>query len=638
MFIGCHRTPLKGVGELSYGLTPGTTVGSFWLEDAGDWADFEPGKIPNGWVVEDEERSARRIKFNWTAPYSITTVAGDTQLSNIEIDGAKRHLNTATTERKTRGRLTYSINSVGTTRIVRWWAGNRLVAEGSRTGNGAVTCSQINGSGLTVTCDLTYTGDLPPGTAFVEVRWPSKYQVHYSTGSLSFPRTPETEVEDQEADDYEFHTRVLSGGTYNCNVLTVDDTGNVQSGNFLVSKTAVIRVAPTPPTITGVTGNAAALTVHWTPGEYNCEYWVFSSFPNEAINFGDYRYPRERFVDFNLTSCTLDPIEFYQPIDRSSYLQDVKDAFDDAMDDANAAFSAGEATFEDLFQDVIDDLKAAIQDYDEALDINLNDPRQYVQQAGQSVLDTASSIEGTGLTADEWKDAMAAEYSRFLGLMGELLDHAPGRYVMPNAGLSGGSATDALGTGSNDESVAAYGIPEAEASLVELCDPVVLPARIWIVVRAQNLDGVRELNHNAYMVEFDADGEVVGIRPNQAYIESWTASDGLTVSVTAAVFGEDEKAIATDVNLYVTAVGDTVDPETPQATDELSPQVFLRQTATLSYTVPDPGWFNVQVAAVSGDGVLSDLSKPVLIYVEDETPDQVQDFTITVIRGTGAEN
>ncbi len=274
----------------------GTTLASVQLEDAGRWAALSTAGIAALSLhaeINDAE-SAQRLCFKWTAPYTITIPRGDTQLTSITVTGAKRNVNVGTTTRPTRGKLHYQILEVEDspgTYIVRWWSGTRLVAQGTRTGNGALTCTEINGSGLEVTCTLTYTADVKPGTAFIDVKWPLAYQVHYSPDALSYPRTPEGLRADNGQDDYEFLTAELPPGTYNWNILTIDDGNVVQSSSFPSTTPKVINYIPLPVEEVTFTGNAAALELHWLPGEEGCTYDIYSSLINEAINFGDYTNP-----------------------------------------------------------------------------------------------------------------------------------------------------------------------------------------------------------------------------------------------------------------------------------------------------------------------------------------------------------
>lgn len=262
---------------------------SMFLEDAGLWPAFENGYVPSGWQEERDAESASRLRAEWNPVYTLVGLRGDSQLSNIVVTGAKRGVNVSESSLPTRAQLTYQIitSDSGDT-IVRFWSGTMLVAEGVRTGNGAITCDAINDSGLSVTATLTYTADIAPNVAFVELRWPLSYQIHYSTGALVFPRTAEAEMLDSRDDSgtYKFLSGILAGGVYNVVVTTTDDDGIAQNGSIPAAATKTINTPPTAPVITSVTGNAAAPVVNFTNGEAGCTYKLYSSLINGALNLG----------------------------------------------------------------------------------------------------------------------------------------------------------------------------------------------------------------------------------------------------------------------------------------------------------------------------------------------------------------
>lgn len=304
--------PHEPISEIFY-LSPGTVAnGSIFVEDAGDWAAFESGVVPVGMAEDNDAQNAKRLQYTWTAPVTITPIRGDSQISSVTVTGAKRGVNVFKTNKPTRGKLHYQIITADSgDYIVRWWCGTQLVAEGSRTGNGALTCSAVNDSGLTITCTLTYAADVAPGTAFIELRWPETYQIHYSTSALSFPRSPEATVSDKGEDDFVFLTDVLAAGTYNCNVLPVDDGGTVQAASFPTDLVRTINNPPAAPTITGITGNAAALTAAWSVGESGCTFTVYASPVNYPVNYGNYASPAPIATALNATSQVLAAVTGY---------------------------------------------------------------------------------------------------------------------------------------------------------------------------------------------------------------------------------------------------------------------------------------------------------------------------------------
>lgn len=180
-----YYAPISGDIEDILPIDFGTDVASIIAYEVGDAVSFNTF-VPDDMARLEDALSARRLKFNWQSTYSLTPVSGDTQLSAITISGAKRGVNVASVEDlPTRGRLYYTIVTIGTTHYVRWWRGSTLVAEGSRVGNGAVACVAMNGSGLTVNCTLTYTADVAPNAAFLDCRWLGSYQIHFQQQSTN---------------------------------------------------------------------------------------------------------------------------------------------------------------------------------------------------------------------------------------------------------------------------------------------------------------------------------------------------------------------------------------------------------------------------------------------------------------------
>lgn len=261
------RAGMTGIIDKTFNGAPGSASASSYIEDAGDWAAFE-GFVPSGGAEELEATTANRVLLEWDAIYRQSTVRGDTQLSSITITGASRGKNVEADQFfTTRASLTYSITSVGTTRIVRWYAGTRLVAEGSRSGNGSLTCSAMNGSGLSVACTITYSADIAAGTAYIELQWPESYQIHYSTSSLTFPRSPETTLADNGNDSQSYHvpTLAVSGTsqTYYFAVVPVMDGTAQSSGISTSSKT--IYAPPASVTAVSFYGQADQLRTNLLP-------------------------------------------------------------------------------------------------------------------------------------------------------------------------------------------------------------------------------------------------------------------------------------------------------------------------------------------------------------------------------------
>lgn len=617
-------------------LTSGNRLGSLYIEDAGDWAAFDD-YVPAAAAEAQDSLTANRLLIEWNAAtsYTQTEVYGDTQVDDIVVTGAKRGSNVALLDGfTTRGQLSYSITSVGTTRIVRWWNGSKMVAEGSRVGNGAVTCDAVNGSGVTVTCILTYTGDLAPGIAMLNLLWPAAYQIHYDVDPLVFPRTPEATVLDTGADNYLYLTPTLDGGTYNFNVLTVDDADDVQDAMFPVTETQEIDEPPAAPTNLSVSGDASALLVEWDVGEAGCTYTVYASLVGEPVNFGNYALPAPIVTALDATDATLAAVINYAAVSTAAALATLESDFDAAIATCNAVFNAGEAGFDDAFATLLDDLKAAIDTYQDEIGLRLNPFKSDIDNAAAMVTAQVAAFDGVFVTAD-WQNMIGVYYGTFLGFLGDVLTQDPGRYTMPNGAVGGGATgSAAVGTGPNvlDGSTART-LSSVRFSLANAAEPLSRPGKIRIVVRASK-GGVQEVGDAQYEVEFDDTGDIVTPRPNQAHIQT-ISFNGLQVSVYGKTLLDDAPGTPTILDLYVVAMPAAFVLGTPQASGALTNEGTGAMYATLNYTVGAAGWYRIGIAARTADGARSEIVAERIEYLNATNPPAVTDLSAKVLRGRG---
>lgn len=294
-------------------VPPGETKANIYIEDVGDWGSLPDALIPSDLSIQKEAALGDKISFFWNPPSTfsianklVSDPRGDSQLSAISITGMKRGANVEIVpDLPTRGKLAYTIHNVGTTRTVRFWYKNALVAQGSRVGNGSVTCSAVNESGIDVTCTVTYTGDVLHGEAFINLVWPDTYQVHYSTGALAFPRAPEMTALDIGLDDFAAVTPSLNPGTYNVSVVPVIDGVEMDPGSITTTSGLVVLDVPEPPVPGTPTGNAAATTVNWAVGESGCTFDVYYSNMDAPINYGDASGPTPLTTALDATSAIL---------------------------------------------------------------------------------------------------------------------------------------------------------------------------------------------------------------------------------------------------------------------------------------------------------------------------------------------
>lgn len=259
------------------GVARGTIAGTpvinpaLYFVNVGD-TDSEPSAAATAAALAAEVTLANRLRITWTTAYTLSAAYGDTQLASITVTGALRGQNVEAIS-NTRGRLHYTIENAAGTYTVDCWNGTNLVATGTRTGNGVVSCAEANSSGLTVTATITYTGEVAPGTAWIDVLWPKQYQIHYSQSALSYPRTPEATVYDTGVADYTYLSAALAAGAWNYNVVQVADDGTVEAAPSPPATSPVTLVVPPgAPTITAVTTGLANLLT--APNDLADAAWV----------------------------------------------------------------------------------------------------------------------------------------------------------------------------------------------------------------------------------------------------------------------------------------------------------------------------------------------------------------------------
>lgn len=247
-------------------MSPADAAGRFslLLEDLGDWEDaaYDPEFV----ALRFEEETATGLRWEWAATPELLC-RGDTQaqFSSWTLSGLKRFSNCAVVPgRPTRGRLEVRLSDAAGVRTVSLYAGRALVARGSRTGDGSVTLTARNDSGLSGFVNVSYSTEVGAGEVFLAARWPGSHQVHYSPSGLSFPRTPEAVVADDGSGNlFHYASGPLPAGNYYAAVLPVSDTGQAAAG--ATAQTAAVVGPPAPPTgLAYQSGDAAATVIKWT--------------------------------------------------------------------------------------------------------------------------------------------------------------------------------------------------------------------------------------------------------------------------------------------------------------------------------------------------------------------------------------
>ena len=600
-------------------LGPDAEVASIFFNDAGDWPDYSdpvafPDGIPPGGPLSYESVDANRILFSWQPNYVLTEVIGDTQLSSLVITNPARGVNLAPGSLPTRGDLSYSITTVSGIHTISWYAGSRIVAQGTIAGDGAFSCSQMTGSMLQATGVLTYSGDIPAGTATLEVCWPAQYYVYFSTSPIVIPSSPQYVVNDQNAIRYLYLSPTLGGSSYYYTVLTVDDQGNVQTTGYPTPDPLVINNAPPPVSNLYASGDAAALTINWTPGEPNDEFMVYYSFINQPVNLGDYALPAPIWRDFNSTSATLPPITGYAPVDRSGYVSTMQGAMNVAVAAILAQYSAGETGFAATVTAQQAAMQAAAIAYGQAIGVNVYKLLEALAGQVSTLLGTETYLATLNLTTANWQAQMYTPLASFISYCGSAVFGNYLSYTMPD-GLTGPQNSGYQGE-----------------NFTGMCSPVILPGTLRVIVRAQNLEGVQENNDQQLDVTFDATGNIVGTPPNNARITGIVPM-GLDAQVNFEVNNDNAEAIADTIYVYAGTKGSSINIDDPQVTVALGlPSGFNLQSGSGSWLAPGAGTYQFAVAAVAA-GVIGTLSPLSYIYLGTSQQIAVSDLVATVQRG-----
>jgi hypothetical protein len=651
-------SPIVGEADQTFPITTGSQISSIWLEDAGLWPTLPANVIQYlSWYVEaDEAITAQRLQMAWQANYELLpNTPVDSQIAVVSITGAKRGVNTSPVPgyETTRGRLTYSIVTTGSTHIVRWWSNTNLVAEGSIVGDGSLTCSALNNSGLTVECILTYTADLAAGEAPIDLRWPAIYYIYYNTEPLDITggtdQTPQATVIDDGGDNYIYLSPIVNAGTYNWNVLTVDDEGVLQTTGIPITVPMIVNTVPRAPTIVGVTGNATALTLHWEIGENNCTYKVYSSEINFPVNYGDYPLPAPIVSALNATSATLPAISDYAPIDWSTEWTSLLATVDGDMVTLNTYFSTGEgaltasimnaitlaintsiATFGNLLHDIVSPLQASVS-------------------AASAILVEAISLNASqGYSTSQWQTQMTNAYGYYLAMIGMLMNRNASRYLLPNGAVPMAAAGGiTVGVGASTDGTAATLLPPIPAACIDFVTPMIQPGYVRLCVQAVK-GGVEETNGVELVVEFDVNGDIVGFRPNNPSIFNISVTNGFDLAVRGQVISDNAAVVPTQMNLYVESIPASPPPfppmdiSTPVETVSLDAPINNQQQKVINYSVPVPssgaGWYRISLTVNSetstdNQGEYSSFSAETLLYLCDINQMPVNNLTGKVIRG-----
>jgi len=359
-------------------------------------------------------------------------------------------------------------------------------------------------------------------------------------------------------------------------------------------------------------GTAAALTLYWTPGEINDEFTAYHGLINQPVNFGEYPLPAPIWRDFNVNSAVLPPMAGYAPVDRTSDVETMQAAMDVTVASVTSAFNDGETGFASVLQDAQLDMDAIARAYGQQVGANVFEILEDMTGQTNQILAHENFLAPQGLSMAAWQSNMQPYVLSWLAYVGSAIY---GNYAYYHLnGQPGPGSSGYVGD-----------------NLTGMCDPVVLPGTVRIIVRAKNLAGVQETNDNQLDVTFDSDGNIAGEAPNPASIVSITPN-GLVAKVLAQIVGDNANVVANELYLYAGPKGSNFNPNVPQAVAVLASSSFNVQQETLSWTAPGAGWYQFGVAAVS-NGFAGEISAPTYMYLGGNQQITVGNLTATIQDG-----
>lgn len=240
------------------------------------------------------ETRADRIKVDVTAVPSFESSGDSGQLASWSLSGMQRFTNVRPVDLFPNwARLEVTLIDTGGTRAVTLSQNGREVASGSRAGDGTITLAESNGSGLSGSVDVTYSGDVTSGSDLT-IRWPKAFAIHYQKSAFTapdFPRTPEAIlVDDGRNNSRTYRSPQLASGTWRIVAHQRDANGNESAGLAGGGDSVDLVTPPDAPTgLAYVSGDAEATIIEWddVPNSNICanvNLWSSYGSASNAIN------------------------------------------------------------------------------------------------------------------------------------------------------------------------------------------------------------------------------------------------------------------------------------------------------------------------------------------------------------------
>lgn len=234
------------------------TSHSVSMKQLGDWADALNVDVSIDQTYFTSDKGAS-VQFDFPASVDEVEAIGDSgQFATWAIIGLSRWKTVRPTGNglpKTEACMDLTMSSAGAVHTVSLSMNGYLIAQGTINGNGSVTLTAQNNSGVSGTVVLTYSADIALNAATFNVRWASSYTV--VCGALS------TTVKDTGiGDTLTAKLGPLAAGNQSWSITANSDTGVV--GTALTGNVTVPGRPVAPSGLVYVSGDSTATVIRWT--------------------------------------------------------------------------------------------------------------------------------------------------------------------------------------------------------------------------------------------------------------------------------------------------------------------------------------------------------------------------------------
>ena len=574
--------------------------------------------------------------------------------------------------------------------VVKWFNDqNRLLAQGQRAGDGAVACAAVNGSGLSVACDIAYTADVTAFDAFLDLKWPAWWRLFWSVGAIDYDATPQALLPDDGSEAHECKSAVLDPGAYNYNVIPVDDDGDPQATPGAPADSPVtIAGPPESPVIESVENvGITAITPSSTAADHESNHVqiVLASIdPNLIPGIARMTLAGWTWNNGNgNVNCTSEVIILSVYDTKYIYVASVPTKPNlgshpsvigtiSELPRLRVNFTGDAAATHQLYASPVNGLvdfgsptAATLPSVDIAIPSYTTQDDTAAWAAllaawDAAVADAVATWPGMLFDCITLTDAVEAALATFVAATGMPLMEITADLAAAGASAAGNIAAAA----SNANAAAAFGaylqylgstlednparysladgtpagsgtLANTGRSLLQAALPLVKPNYLTLVMRS-TLAGVQERADVPYVVELSADetGDIVEPKPANVMLTGYALSNvaGVrTLAATAAV-EDDHSEPATYLDLYVVPAGDSIDPDTPTQSQAVQVGPFLSTATFIAVPVTAGAWYQVAVMARAANGARSASYEVEYVYVSADTPAAAAGLAATVTR------